>query len=118
MGELLRGEIARIIRHELRDPDLAMATVSAVEMSPDLHFARVWISTIGEAPEREAALAAVERADRKIRHELARARAFRYIPEIDWKLDTSAEYASRIEDRLREVLPRTKETEPDDDDRT
>ncbi len=105
VGEALRAEVARIIRQELRDPDLALATITDVEMSPDLHFARVWISALGEAPQREAALKAVKRADGTIRHHLAKAHAFRFIPEIDWKLDQSAIYASGIEDRLREVLP-------------
>lgn len=105
VGESLRAELARIIRQELRDPDLALATVTDVEMSPDLHFARVWISALGEADTREAALAAVKRADGTIRHHLAKARAFRYIPEIDWKLDQSAVYAGTIESRLRDVLP-------------
>lgn len=121
VGELMRDELARIIRHELADPDLELATVTNVEVSPDLHFARVWISVIGDEAKRRAALEAVKRADRKIRHELGRTRAFRYIPDLDWKLDTSAEYANRIEERLREVLPPTpdpevQETTNDDDD--
>ncbi|HEU5162726.1 MAG TPA: 30S ribosome-binding factor RbfA [Thermoanaerobaculia bacterium] len=105
VGEALRGEIARIIGQELRDPDLSLATITDVEMSPDLHFARVWISSFGDEAKRQAALAAVKRADGTIRHHLAKAKAFRFIPEIDWKLDSSAIYASAIETRLREVLP-------------
>lgn len=111
VGEALRAEIARIIRQELRDPDLALASVTDVEMSPDLHFARVWISSIGEEAQRQAALEAVRRADGTIRHYLAKARAFRYIPEIDWKLDASSVYASAIEARLREVLPPSEEAD-------
>ncbi len=113
VGESLRSELARIIRQELHDPDLALATVTDVEMSPDLHFARVWISTLGEADTREAALAAAKRADGTIRHHLAKAHAFRYIPEIDWKLDQSAVYAGTIENRLKEVLPDSEEPSSD-----
>ena len=105
VGEALRGELARIIGQELRDPDLSLATITDVEMSPDLHFARVWISSFGDEARRQAALAAVKRADGTIRHHLAKAKAFRFIPEIDWKLDSSAIYANTIETRLKEVLP-------------
>ncbi len=124
VSELMRDEIARIIRHELNDPDLAMATITQVEVSPDLRYARVWLSAIGEEPERNAAFAAAERATGRGRHELARSRAFRWVPELDWRLDTSAVYASHIESKLREVLPQEKEVLPqekeetnDDDDR-
>lgn len=116
---MMRDEIARIIRHELSDPDLMLASVTQTEVSPDLHFARVWISTIGgDKASRERALDAVKRATGKIRHELAKTKAFRYLPEFDWKLDTSAEYASRIEAKLDQILPKdepTEEPEPDDD---
>jgi ribosome-binding factor A len=114
----MRDELARIIRHELSDPDLELASVTNVEVAPDLHFARVWISAIGDVAKQEAALAAVKRADRKIRHELGRTKAFRYIPEIDWKLDTSVEYANRIETMLREVLPEEPEPETDPETET
>jgi ribosome-binding factor A len=122
VGEMMRDELARIIRHELSDPDLELASVTNVEVAPDLHFARVWVSAIGSVTRQEAALEAVKRADRKIRHELGRTKAFRYIPEIDWKLDTSVEYANRIEEKLREVLPEgpdmiAPETSSDDDER-
>lgn len=122
VGELMRDELARIIRHELSDPDLELVTVTNVDVAPDLHFARVWISAIGDQKKQTAAVEAVKRADRKIRHELGRTKAFRYIPEIDWKLDTSVEYANRIEEKLREVLPEepdmiAPETTTDDDER-
>lgn len=105
VGGLLRDELARIIRRELNDPDLAMATVSDVEMSPDLRFARVWLSTIGDEAQQDRALEAVRGAQGRIRRDLASTRAFRWIPDIEWRLDRSAEYATRIESRIREVLP-------------
>lgn len=113
VGGLLRDEVARIIRHELNDPDLTMATVSDVEMSPDLRFARVWISVIGDPARQERALEAVQRAQGKIRRALASAHAFRWIPEIEWRLDQSAEYANRIESRIREVLPADEDVAPE-----
>lgn len=118
VSELLRDELARIIRHELNDPHLALATVTQVEVSPDLRFARVWLSALGEDAARGEALNAVQRASGRIRHHLALTKSFRWVPQLDWKLDTSAEYASRIETKLREVLPATTvEESADDDDR-
>ena len=119
VGELLRAEIGRIMLQELQDPDLAMASVTSAEVSPDLHFARVWISALGDEEARKRALEAIKRADGKIRREIARTKAFRYIPEIDWKLDQGAVYAGHIENRLKEIMPaqpNEEETAESDDD--
>lgn len=114
VGEKLRDELSRIIRRELNDPDLMLTSITDVEMAPDLHFAKVWISALGDDAQKKNALEAIRRSDGRIRRFLAESRAFRFIPEIDWKIDQSVDYASRIEEALKNVIPPNPENEPDE----
>ncbi|MBA3969031.1 MAG: ribosome-binding factor A, partial [Gemmatimonadetes bacterium] len=45
INELLREELSVLIRSEVRDPRVGLATITAVETSPELDHARVYIST-------------------------------------------------------------------------
>jgi ribosome-binding factor A len=50
INELLREEIAVLVRDAVRDPRVGLATVTAVETSPELDHAKVYITTLGRAP--------------------------------------------------------------------
>lgn len=104
VGDLLRQEISEILRLELRDPRIGLATVTEVDASPDLRHAVVRLSLLGEDSEREASLAALRRASGFVRGRLAkRAKQLRFIPELVFELDRGAEHSDRIE-RLLESL--------------
>lgn len=101
VGDVLRSEIAKIIGRRVRDPRVSMTTVSNVEMSPDLKYARVYISVVGEDTERQASLDALRHAAGYIRSQLAREiKRLRNIPELRFELDRGAEYSQRISDLL------------------
>ena len=101
VGDLLRTELSTIISRRVRDPRVAMATVSAVDMSPDLKHARVYVSVVGTDEERQASLAALDHAAGFIRSQLARElKRLRNIPELRFELDRGAEYSQRISELL------------------
>ncbi|MDH3746092.1 MAG: 30S ribosome-binding factor RbfA [Acidobacteriota bacterium] len=104
VADLLRQEISEILRIELRDPRVGMATVTDVDASPDLRHAVVRVSLLGDDDERAGSLAALRRASGFVRGRLARrARQLRFIPELEFELDRGAEHSDRIE-RLLESL--------------
>lgn len=96
VDELLRQEIGRILAKEVQDPHVGFATVTSVETTPDLRHARVWVSVIGDAPERAETLAALERAMGFVRHELGLRLRLRRIPALHVALDDSAERGTRV----------------------
>ena len=96
VDELLRQEIGRILAKEVQDPHVGFATVTAVETTPDLRHARVWVSVIGGAPERAETLAALERAMGFVRHELGVRLRIKRIPALHVALDDSAARGTRV----------------------
>jgi ribosome-binding factor A len=96
IDELLRQEIGQALEREVTDPGVGFATVTKVETSPDLAYARVWVSVIGAADQRKQTLAALRRAMPFIRHGLGSKLRLRRIPELDVHLDDTAERGTRV----------------------
>lgn len=105
LDELLRQEIARLISEEVRDPRVGFTTVMDARVSPDLRHARVYVSVLGDAAEKEAAVEALRRARGFLRGRLGSIVQMRYLPELEFELDRSLERASRIEEILERVRP-------------
>ena len=107
VGDLLRQEIAEVILRRLRDPRVRLATISSVEVSPDLRNATVKVSVLGQETNREECLEALGHAAGYIRSHLARQlRNMRVVPELVFELDRGPEYSHQI-DQLLEHLDDT-----------
>jgi|SRR5437762_7981746 len=96
VDELLRQEIGAIVSREIADPRVGFATITAVETTPDLRHAKVWVSVIGQIAEREATVAALRRAMPFVRHELGTRLRIKRIPELHVQLDDTAERGTRV----------------------
>jgi ribosome-binding factor A len=103
VDELLRQEIGAIIAKDVADPRIGFATITSVETTPDLRHAKVWVSVIGQPPERDAAVAALRHAMPFIRHELGTRLRIRRIPDLHVHLDDTAERGTRILQLLAEL---------------
>jgi ribosome-binding factor A len=113
VNEQLRQEISLLIRDEVRDPRVGLTTITAVETSPELDHARVYITAMGEEGEKEEALSGLRSAAPFIRGQLGRRLHMRRIPELHFELDRKLENALRIESLLREALPESESEETD-----
>lgn len=112
INEQLRQEIALLIREEVRDPRVGLATITAVVASPELDHARVFVTALGEEEEKEEVVAGLRSAAPFIRGQLGRRLHMRRIPELHFELDRKLENAMRIETLLREAaLP--EDSDPD-----
>lgn len=105
INEQLRQEISILVRDEVRDPRVGLATVTAVETSPELDHAKVYITALGEDAEKEEIVEGLRSAAPFIRGQLGRRLHMRRIPELHFVLDRVVDEATRIESLLREVLP-------------
>jgi len=101
VNSLLQRELGTLISEELRDPRIAFTTVTAVEVTDDLRTARVHVSVLGDDEKARATMAALEVAKRHLRHELGSRTDLRFVPELTFVPDTSAERAVRIAALLR-----------------
>jgi ribosome-binding factor A len=100
VAELVQAEISRLLIAEFQDPASGLLTVTRVEMTPDLHAARVYFSVFGTADPQEL-LARIEKRKGHIRRTLASRIRLKYNPELFFALDPGPEHQERI-DRLIE----------------
>ena len=96
VDELLRQEIGVIVARDVADPRVGFATITSVETTTDLRHAKVWVSVIGQRPERDAAVAALQHAMPFIRHELGKTLRLKRIPDLHVHLDDTADRGTRI----------------------
>jgi ribosome-binding factor A len=105
VGEQLKREISSVLRSDVDDPRVAGVTVTSVEVSPDLTFARVWVQLTGEEERRKTALQGLAAAAPFVRRQLGPLMRVRRIPELEFQEDLTLARAMRIEALLREVGP-------------
>lgn len=100
VAELLHQEISLLIQRRARDPRLNFVTVTAVEVTPDLRVAHVYVSVLGSEDDVKQSLAGLGHAAGFFRRELGASLSLRYIPELDFRLDDSLERGFRIDQLL------------------
>lgn len=104
VAETLRAELASILRFEMKDPRLQLATVSEVRPTRDLSHAQVLVSVLGDDDEaREEAIEVLHRARGFVRSKLAGRVRLRTVPELHFELDRGAEHSQRISSLLDEI---------------
>ena len=113
VAHLMRREVAEILQQKLRDPRIsAMVSVTDVEVTHDLSFARVFVSIMGTPAERASTLEALAHAAGFVRHELGSRLGLREVPEVRFVHDESLDRGARVE----ELLKRLHEGKPVEDE--
>ena len=102
-GEIKR-DLTEIFANEINDPHIdSMVSVTDVEVSNDLSYARIYVSKLGSQRDREALLDALTKANGFIRSALSQRLKIRKVPELRFFLDDSLEYGAKIEKLLSEL---------------
>jgi ribosome-binding factor A len=102
--ELIRDELSAVIQHEMHDPRLGgLISITDVSISPDLKFARVYLSVLGDEEEQRDALKAARSAAGFLRRTLGSRTTLRYVPELHFEADRSIERGDRVLRILKEV---------------
>ncbi len=96
INEEIQKELAALIRN-LKDPRVqdTMISITHVETTPDLRYAKVYVSFLQEE-RAEAALKGLKSAGGYLRRELGRSLQLRYTPELVWALDDSITYGAKM----------------------
>lgn len=102
VAEQIHQELGILIQGDLRDPRLGWTTVTHVEMSPDLAYAKVFVSVLGDDAVQESSLEVLHRARSFLRGQLGRRVRLRTVPELQFRLDHGLEHSQRIMDILNE----------------
>ena len=96
INEEIQKELASQLRN-VKDPRVAdtMISVTHVETTPDLRYAKVYVSFLEEDKAKDA-LKGLKSAGGYLRRELGRALQLRYTPELVWALDDSITYGAKM----------------------
>ncbi len=100
--EVLKRELGVIILRELTFSS-PLVTVSAVDVTPDIKQAHVYISALGSNTQRHAAIALLEQNRAHLQAELSKRVVLKHTPHLNFKLDESLERGSRVLNILDEL---------------
>ena len=101
----IRRELAEVLQHELKDPRVKNATVTEVEVSPDLRNARIYISFLTDNEEEiKEAMKGLKSASGFLRSELASRMKLRYMPALDFKYDSLLTESMKIDALIKKGL--------------
>ena len=96
INEEIQKELSSLIRN-LKDPRVqnTMISITRVEATPDLRYAKIYVSFLQEERAAEA-LKGLKSAGGYLRRELGSALKLRYTPELVWALDDSITYGAKM----------------------
>lgn len=103
LAEEIKREISLVFREDMKDPGIGFASITRVEVSNDLRYAKVLVSVLGTPPERQKTLETLRRATGYIRSVISHRIRVRYMPELTFKLDESIEQGARIAKLMNQV---------------
>ena len=104
VGDQLHQALSELLsRGEVHDPGIGFITLTRVTVSPDLHLARIYYTSLGNEQARKDTARALDRATSFIRLQIGKRLQLRRVPEFEFKFDPSIEHQARIEKIIREL---------------
>ena len=105
ISEEMKREISAIIQSELKDPRLSrLISVTNVNVTKDLRYAKVYVSIMGNNEEKKNALDGLKSAAGFIRREVGHRIQLRYTPEVQFELDNSIEHGAYISKLINDAV--------------
>ena len=116
INEEIQKELSSLLR-TVKDPRVqgTMISITRVETTPDLRYAKVYASFLQEEKANEA-LKGLRSASGYLRRELGRALQLRYTPELQWTLDDSITYGAKMLKLINSLQPEEEKADEENDD--
>lgn len=96
----VQRELSYILANEIKNPHIKFITITAVDVTSDLSYAKVYFTTLGDIKE---TLTGLKSAKGFIRRELADRIELRHVPELEFVYDESIEYGKKIEEIIEDI---------------
>lgn len=112
IAEAIRQEASIIIHDKLKDPRVGFVTITNVEITHDLRFAKIFFSVLGDEAAYKKTKEALNSSLGYVRKLIAQRLSLRFAPEIAFYEDRSSEYSVRIEEVLNELKEKDGQTKP------
>lgn len=118
VADFLRKELAGLIQFELRDPRIGMISITDVEVSRDLAYAKVFVTALGKDSEEEAAGAveALNHAAGFLRSQIAKVMQARTTPKLRFVFDASVGRGAHMSELIDQARASDRRLNPEHDD--
>jgi len=104
VNNLIRREISELLQRQVKDPRLGnFIIITGVSASPDLKYAKIFVSSINTKVEKKEMLNGLTAASGFLRNELARRLKLRRIPELSFQWDDSIERGTHLLDVIDQL---------------
>ncbi len=103
VAALIKEEIAKLLTKGLKDPRIGFVSVMSVRMSPDLHYANVYVSLYGSESERKSSLIGLQSSSGWVRREVGKHLRMRVLPEIRFYEDDTLDKVYHLEEVFEEI---------------
>ena len=116
VAEAIREVVSMSILTELQDPRVRDVTVTGVEASGDLRYAKVMVSVMGDETRQNLTLRGLQNSAGFLQTKVAKRIDTRYTPRLTFVLDLGVKRSIEISQILQSVLPAkpTPEEPPDE----
>ncbi len=102
LNHVFMQEISNILMTEIKDEDIRFVTVTGVDITNDLSYAKVYVTVLDE-DKRKTTLEALNGASHFIRGKLSERVEIRHTPELKFLYDESIEYGNHIEEIIDKI---------------
>src|SRR5580700_287094 len=100
VNEAMREVLSEAIAKDLKDPRVGFVTVTGVKTSPDLRHARVYVSVLGDEPERAESMEGLRSALGYLQRRVASELTLKHTPALTFEYDQSVDHGMRITELL------------------
>jgi ribosome-binding factor A len=115
VADQLQRNLSELIRLEVKDPRVSLVTVTSVEVSRDLSYAKVYVTSLAQAHTAQETVLGLQRAAGFLRSQLARGMKLRTVPQLQFVYDTSVERGIRLSTLIDEAIADSDSHQTDDD---
>lgn len=111
VADYLQRELAALIQHQVRDPRVGMVSITGVNVSRDLGYAKVYFTVLDcdSSEEASESTEALNKAAGFMRSQLSRDSSMRSVPQLRFYFDSSVGQGRHMEDLIRRAADADRE---------
>lgn len=110
VADQIQRELALLVQRELKDPRLDLISIASVELSRDLAYAKVYVSSFSDTDPEEITKA-LDKASGFLRHQLGQAMRLRIVPNLKFIYDDTLEKGINMSKLIDDAISQERDEE-------
>jgi ribosome-binding factor A len=114
ISQAVQVALAQLIEREIKDPRLGLVTITSVDVTPDLSYAKIYVVPRA-GKDMDQMVNILNKASKFLRHRLAKEVQLRIVPILQFRYDTSFSYGEKMDELLKDVSVTKPDEQPDEE---